>query len=153
MSNKQLYWILLGNIITLQWCHNGRDGVSNHHPHHCLLNRLFGRRSKKTSKLRVTVLCAGNSPVTGEFPTQMASNAENVSIWWRHHEHIEIWTKTTTFCEWLLEVHFLNESLCILMQMSLMIFTKGSVDIMSVLVWIILWFQTNSKPLRALKMA
>ena len=30
-------------------------------------------------------ICAGNSPVTGEFPAQMASNAENVSIWWRHH--------------------------------------------------------------------
>ena len=28
----------------------------------------------------------GNSPVTGEFPAQMASNAENVSIWWRHHK-------------------------------------------------------------------
>ena len=42
--------------------------------------------SKKTSKLRVTGLCAENSPVTGEFPAQMASNAENVSIWWRHHE-------------------------------------------------------------------
>ena len=42
-------------------------------------------RSKKTSKLCVTVLCAGNSPGTGEFPTQMASNAENVSIWWCHH--------------------------------------------------------------------
>ena len=41
--------------------------------------------SKKTSKLRVTGLCVGNSPVTGEFPAQMASNAENVSIWWRHH--------------------------------------------------------------------
>ena len=40
---------------------------------------------KKTSKLRVTGLCAGNSPVTGEFPAQMASKAENVSIWWRHH--------------------------------------------------------------------
>ena len=38
-----------------------------------------------TVKLRVTGLCAGNSPVTGEFPAQMASNAENVSIWWRHH--------------------------------------------------------------------
>ena len=37
------------------------------------------------SKLRVTGLCAGNSPVTGEFPAQMASNAENISIWWRHH--------------------------------------------------------------------
>ena len=42
-------------------------------------------RSKKTSKLRVTGLCVGNSPVTGEFPVQMASNAENVSIWWHHH--------------------------------------------------------------------
>ena len=33
----------------------------------------------------VTGLCVGNSPVTGEFPAQMASNAENVSIWWRHY--------------------------------------------------------------------
>ena len=65
--------------------HNGRDSVSNHQPHDCLLNRLFRRRSKKASKLRVIGLCAGNSPLTGEFPAQMASNAENVSIWWRHH--------------------------------------------------------------------
>ena len=36
-------------------------------------------------KLHVTGLCVGNSPVTGEFPAQRASNAENVSIWWRHH--------------------------------------------------------------------
>ena len=70
---------------SLQLHHNGRDGVSNHQPHDCLLNRLFGCRSKKTSKPRVTGFCAGNSPVTGEFPTQMASNAESVSIWWRHH--------------------------------------------------------------------
>ena len=51
---------------TLQWRHNGRDGVSNHQPHHRLLNCLFRRRSKRASKRRVT-------------------NAENVSIWWRHH--------------------------------------------------------------------
>ena len=69
----------------LHWRHNGHDGVPNHEPHHCLLNHIFERRSKKTSKLRVTGLCAGNSPVTGEFPAQMASYAENVSIWWRHH--------------------------------------------------------------------
>ena len=55
-------------------------------PHDCLLKRSFRRRSKKTLKLRVTGLCAGNSSVTGEFPAQMASNAENVSIGWRHHE-------------------------------------------------------------------
>ena len=40
---------------------------------------------KKTSKLRVTCLCDGNSPVVGEFSSKRASNAENVSIWWRHH--------------------------------------------------------------------
>ena len=74
-----------GQWWTLMWRHNGRDGVPNHQPHDCLLKRLFWRRSKKTSKLRVTGLCAGNSPMTGEFHAQMASNAENVSIWWRHH--------------------------------------------------------------------
>ena len=41
---------------------------------------------RKMWKLRVTGLCAANSPDAGEFPAQMASNAENVSIWWRHHE-------------------------------------------------------------------
>ena len=69
----------------LLWRHNGRDSVLNHQPHHCLLNDLFRRRSKETSKLRITGLCAGNSPETGELPAQMASNAKNVSIWWRHH--------------------------------------------------------------------
>ena len=84
------------------WCMSGsltRDGVSNHQPHHCLLNRLFGRRSKKTSKLRVTGLCMGNSPGTGEFPAQMASNAENVSIWWRHYagESVPEWLEKKWF--------------------------------------------------------
>ena len=70
---------------SLQWRHHGQDSVSNNQPHDCLLNHSFRRRSKKTSKLRFTGLCVGNSPGTGEFPTQMTSNAENVSIWWRYH--------------------------------------------------------------------
>ena len=70
---------------SLRWRHNERDSVSNHQPHDCLRNRLFRRRSKKTSKLRLTGLCVGKSPGTDEFPAQMASYAENVSIWWRHH--------------------------------------------------------------------
>ena len=173
---------------TLQWRHNGCDGISNHWPHDCLLNRLFTgldikylvympighvvlkiyvpcknfhiprqnlykpckayvycwenkymprlknhlpslarnlkslcapdmwarlnvepwfrRRSRKTSKLRVTGLCAGNSPVTGEFPTQMASNAENVSVWWRHHMLVPdiTWSSISqnfAHCTWL----------------------------------------------------
>ena len=77
--------VLMDSVLSLLWRQNGHDGVSNHQPHDCLLNRPCRRRSKKTSKLRVTGLCMGNSPGTGEFPAQMASNAENVSIWWRHH--------------------------------------------------------------------
>ena len=79
-------WLIAYDESILQWRHNERDDVWNHQSHDCLLNCLFRRRSRTTSKLRVTGLCAGNSPVTGEFPTQRSSNAENVSIWWRHHE-------------------------------------------------------------------
>ena len=83
VSGKIFTGIVL--LYSLRWRHNGLDSVSNHQPPGCLLNRLFRRKSKKTSKLRVTGLCAGNSPGTGEFSAQMASYAENVSIWWRHH--------------------------------------------------------------------
>ena len=44
------------------------------------------QRSSPSTKLRITGLCEGNSPVTGETPVQWVSNAENVSIWLRHHE-------------------------------------------------------------------
>ena len=60
--------LLVWYVVPLQWRHNRRDGVSNHQPHDCLLSCLFRCRSKKTSKLRATGLCEGNSPVTGEFP-------------------------------------------------------------------------------------
>ena len=65
--------------------------------HIAIINCLFGLSSNKTSKLRDTGLFAGNSPVTGEFPAQRASNGENVSIWWRHHIHLLIPIKQ---CKW-----------------------------------------------------
>ena len=85
------YLTILGRVITaldctgnwllpLQWRHNERDGISNHQPNACLLNRLFRRRSKKTSKFYVTSLSEGNSAMAGEFPAYRASNAENVDI-------------------------------------------------------------------------
>ena len=55
---------------TLQWRYNERDGVSNRRLLDFLHNRLFRRRSKKTSKLCVTGLCEGNPSVTGWFPSQ-----------------------------------------------------------------------------------
>ena len=64
-------------VASLRWRHNERDGVSNHQPHDCLLHRLFGPRSKKTSKLRVTGLFRGihrwlvNSPHKGPETRKM----------------------------------------------------------------------------------
>ena len=80
---------------SLQWRNNGHNGFSNHQPYECLLSRLLGHRSKKTSKFRVTGLCEGNSPGIGEFPAPRASNAENSSIWWRHH------VMNTSLSQWL----------------------------------------------------
>ena len=50
--------------------------------------------SKNTSKLRVTGLYEGNSPVNGEFSAQKVSNAESVSIWWCHHDHKRKWIRS-----------------------------------------------------------
>ena len=93
--NELFWWSIINTVIidrivsqlythALPWRHNECDGVSNHQPHDCLFHRLY-RHTKKTSNLRVIGLFEGNSPVTGAFPAQRASYAENVSIWWRHH--------------------------------------------------------------------
>ena len=64
-------------VMTFQWRHNERDGVSNHLRIDCLHNRLFRRRSKKISKLRVTGLLRGshrwpvNSPHKGPVTRSM----------------------------------------------------------------------------------
>ena len=91
-GHQDIHWMPIASkqhthiITTLQWRHNERDGVSNHRRLDCLLSPLFRRISKKTPKLSVTGLCEGNPPVIGVFPSQRANNAENVSIWWHHHD-------------------------------------------------------------------
>ena len=42
----------------------------------------LGRDQRKHQSSASLALCG---EFTGEFPAQMASNAENISIWWRHH--------------------------------------------------------------------
>ena len=74
----------------LRWRHNGLDSVSNHQPHDCLLNRLFKRRSKKTSKLCVTGLWAENhrGPVNSphKWPvTWKMFPFDDVIMDYRHH--------------------------------------------------------------------
>ena len=99
------YWIF-GDSCSwswpLQWRHNDHDSVSNHQPHGCLLNSLFRRRSKKTSKLRVTGLCVGNSPGPVNSPhkgpvTRKMFPFDDVIMAWHlpipKHLHTQIWVK------------------------------------------------------------
>ena len=62
-----------------KWRHNGSDGVSDHQPHHCLVNRLFRRRS--LAFVRVIHRWPVNSPRKRPVTRKMF-----VSIWWRHHD-------------------------------------------------------------------
>ena len=59
---------------------NERDGVSNHRRLDGLLIRLFRRRPRKTSNLRVTGLCEGKELVTGEFLSRRINDAENDDV-------------------------------------------------------------------------
>ena len=127
-------WLPEQILNPLRWRHNGCGSVSNHQPHHFLLNRLFKRRSKKTSKLRVTGLRVGNSPGTGEFPAQMASNAENVSIWWRHHADLCRYMTSINHKAWKrfyfsTEIHCLYIGACYYLNTNFAIQAFGAVSI------------------------
>ena len=49
------------------------------------LNVYSSADQRKHQSVASLAFVRGNSPVTGEFRAQRASNAETVSIWWRHH--------------------------------------------------------------------
>ena len=101
----------------LQWRHNEHNGVSNHHRLDCLHNRLLRRRSKKTSKLCVTGLCEGNTPVTGEFPHKGPITRKMfhlmTSSW---HWYFLIITDTGGSSYWLFYCHRRSRRLLICMQ-------------------------------------
>ena len=70
---------------------------------HCLLSRLFRRRSKKTSKLRVTSLCEGNQPaiVRGFHRWPVYSPLKRPVTW-----------KMFPFDDIIINRHFFAEHLC-----------------------------------------
>ena len=67
---------------SLQWRHNECDGLSNHRRFDCLFH----------AQIKENIKAPRHKPLWGEFtgdrPTRRASNAKNVSIWWRHHMDI-----------------------------------------------------------------
>ena len=81
-------------IYRLQWRHNERDGVSNHQPHHCLLRRLFKAQLKENIKAPRHWTLWGEFTDDRWIPRTKDSDAENVSIWWRHHE-IQLWKRSS----------------------------------------------------------
>ena len=89
-------------VLSLQWRHNN-PMVSQITSLTIVYSAIYsGTDQSKHSELRVTGLCGGNSPVTGEFPAQRASNGENVSIWWRHHVVLRDWV----WCKWCIQYQF-----------------------------------------------
>ena len=53
---------------------------------------------------------------TGEFPAQRASYAENVSIWWRHHEWPLLWQTTTSnafsWIKIIIMINWIGKTMC-----------------------------------------
>ena len=129
----------------LHWRHNGCDCVPNHQPYDCLLNRLFRRRSKKISKLRVTGLCEGNSPGTGNSPHKWPVTPKMFPFYdvimprtnWMpfHGRHFEM-----HFGEWKFMYYDL-------IQIVPTFVPKGPFDNNSILVQVIAWRRTSDKPL------
>ena len=85
INSMSKYYFAALEYLTLQWGQNGRNGVSNHQPHHCLLSRLLDadqRKHQSSASLafgRVIHRWPANSPHKGPVTRKM-------SIWWRHHD-------------------------------------------------------------------
>ena len=115
---------------SLRWRHNGCDGVSYHQPYDCLFNRLFRRRSKKTSKHRVTGFCAGihrgpvNSPHKWPVTRKMSPFDDVIMVGTEWAGATVRWHKLDTlgsrqdgryFADDIINCTFMNENACILM--------------------------------------
>ena len=153
-------------LVTLQWRHNGCDGVSNHQPRDCLLKCLFRRISKKTSKLRVTGLCAGISPGTSQEHEYLYDDSSNNHVF----SSIQKLPNTVNSLIWLIkeflcnvvtfytQIHssvryladdklkyiFVKET-CILIQIEFV--RRCRSDTKSSLFLVIAWWRTCEKPI------
>ena len=137
------------DLFSLRWRHNELDGVSDHQPHGCELNRLFRRWSKKTSKLRVTGLCVGNSPVPVNSPhkgpvTRNMLPFDDVIMYYNTFRSKQ---SGRYFPDDIYKCIFLNENACILIKISLKLVPIGPIENKSALVEAMAWRRTGDKPL------
>ena len=84
------------DMLSLLWRHYGRGSVSNHQPRDCLLNRLFGRRSKKNQSSASLAFVWGihrgpvNSPHKWPVTRKMCPFDDVIMcniVWWKWSSH------------------------------------------------------------------
>ena len=69
---------------SVQWHHNEQDGVSNHQPHGCLLNRFSGA-DQRTHQSSASLAFVRGIHRDRWIPRTKGQLRGNVSIWWHHH--------------------------------------------------------------------
>ena len=128
MQRYSWAWNITFPLYSLRWRHNA----------------VYSGQGIKL-KLRIAGLCAGNSPGACELPAKMASNAENVFIWWRHHDlqnYIPINALTPAICgsnfdSILLKLEIYNCSLYTLCEIVLVLMHKILINVKSILIQVI----------------
>ena len=125
------FWHRQKFIKSLQWCHNGRDGISNHQPYHCLLNRLLDQRKHQSSASLAFVRGIHRWPVNSphKWPvTRKMLPYDDINMWSRDR-----YLQTTVFkC-------IFNENVWISIDISLQFDPKGRIDNNPALVQIMAW--------------
>ena len=84
--NRLLHMFLLLCDITITATSNDCHDILNNWSIKCLFNSLFWLTTNGHQRSALLSLCKQNPPVISWFPTQMDSQAENVSTWWHHNE-------------------------------------------------------------------
>ena len=98
-------------------------------------SRLF-TQSFIRAQIKENIKAPRHWPLCGEFPAQRASNAENASIWWRHH--------VQTFCKafsWIKTIFLLKFHWNVLSCVH-----EDPIDDKSVLIPVMAWRRKGDKP-------
>ena len=162
---------------TLQWRHNERDGVSNHQPHDCCLNRLFKAQIKENTKaprhwpfVRGIHWSPVNSPRKGTVTRKMLPFDDVIMklLTWKDqlvpNSLTPLWNLTRSFRTWRVNIlrarengrHFpddnfkcvfLSEKVWSLIIISLKLVPKVIINNMPALVQIMAWRRSGDKPL------
>ena len=132
--------------LPLQWRHNGRDGISNHQPRDCLLNRLFLKKKHQSSAslafVRGIHRWPVNSPQKGPV-TRIMFPFDDVIVYSRGGGPFLPFSYTTeihkhAFKPWILAIanlHFIWDEYFAHIHYQSLTFTQTNISLFGVLSW------------------